>query len=314
MKQFGYLLLSIFSLALQGQQIKMYFPHFAGKSYDFVIFQGDQQETIYQGVIPADGKFTLSVPDTYNNYKGMSRWLITGTSEGGGLDMFIPGHDFSVSCIEEQPNENNIIYTNNTGNKELNDLYKRQEGILLRHGVMLEATRIFSKADKNYPVFQKELQNQVLAYNSFQKGLKKEPNYISQFIQIVNITRGIGTKLFSVEKDKALNISDYITNDLDWNALYTSGHWTSIIDAWVNINTLVLKDPDFFAIGFKKIGNKIESPNMYSDFVGRTAYYLKQNKNENINFIKIITPIVKSSGKILTYDGSLSTFNEAGSE
>lgn len=43
----------------------------------------------------------------------MSRWLITGTKEGGGLDMYIPGRDFSVNCVVAQSRDENIIYKGN---------------------------------------------------------------------------------------------------------------------------------------------------------------------------------------------------------
>lgn len=89
----------------------------------------------------------------------MSRWLITGTAEGGGLDMYIHGKDFSVSCKEAQPNEENIIYTNNTGNTELRKLHAEQMGILSRYGAMKQSiksshlliitTRYFSRSIRN---------------------------------------------------------------------------------------------------------------------------------------------------------------------
>ena len=138
----------LFYISIKAQNINMYFPHFAGKTYDFIIFQGGQQRIVYQGTIPEDGKFTLSIPEENKPYKGMSRWLITGTKEGGGLDMFIPGRDFSVSCNEATPNNSNIIYANNDYNKELNNLHKKQESILSRYEVMNQALRVFSDKDK----------------------------------------------------------------------------------------------------------------------------------------------------------------------
>jgi hypothetical protein len=149
-------------------------PHFAGKSYDFIIFQGNEQRTIYKGIIPEDGKFNLSIPKEYAPYNGMSRWLITGTTEGGGLDMYIPGKDFSVSCTEAQPNEKNIIYANNTGNIELSNIHREQTNILSRYEAMQQAVKAFTADDTNYPVFQQEYQNQLKAYDNFQQKLKAE--------------------------------------------------------------------------------------------------------------------------------------------
>ncbi len=111
MKYWITLLLFVFAKEAVAQNISMEFPAFAGKTYDFVIFQGSKTITALQDTIPADGKFTLQIPKQYAPYTGMSRWLITGTAEGGGLDMAIPGYDFSVSCLSATPDNENISYT-----------------------------------------------------------------------------------------------------------------------------------------------------------------------------------------------------------
>ncbi|MEN5132788.1 alkyl hydroperoxide reductase [Elizabethkingia anophelis] len=266
----------------------MSFPHFAGKTYDFIIFQGGQQQTVYQGTIPADGKFILNIPEEYKPYKGMSRWLITGTKEGGGLDMFIPGRDFSVSCNEAAPNNSNIIYANNDYNKELNDLHKKQENILRRYEVMNQAVQVFSDKDKNYRVFKTEFQKQKKAYNDFQKYLDQKSDYISHFLQIVNITRGIGIHLSEKQEDKAMDISSYITNQLNWEDLYTSGHWNTIIDSWISIHTRVIKDPKKLAEDYRVIESKLKSEKLHYDFSERVKQNLTtDNKQEFLKELKI---------------------------
>lgn len=278
----------LFSISIKAQNIDMYFPHFAEKTYDFIIFQGGQQRTIYQGTIPLDGKFTLSIPEEYKSYKGMSRWLITGTKEGGGLDMFIPGRDFSVSCNEAIPNNSNIIYAKNDYNKELNNLHKKQESILSRYEVMNQALRVFSDKDKNYRVFKTEFQKQKNAYRDFQKNLNNRSDYISQFLQIVNITRGIGTELKENQRDKAESINNYITNQLNWEDLYTSGHWNTIIDSWVSIHTRVIKDPKRFAKDYKVIESKLKSEKLHYDFSERIKQNLTtDNKQDYLKELKI---------------------------
>ncbi|AQX09711.1 alkyl hydroperoxide reductase [Elizabethkingia ursingii] len=260
----------------------MSFPHFAGKTYDFIIFQGGRQQTVYQGTIPVDGKFMLRIPEEYKPYKGMSRWLITGTKEGGGLDMFIPGRDFSVSCNEASPNNSNIIYISNDYNKELNNLYKEQESILSRYEIMNQAVEVFSDKDKNYRVFKSEFQRQKEAYRDFQKNLDSKSDYISQFIQIVNITRGIGTELKENQGDKAESINSYIIHKLNWEYLYTSGHWNTIIDSWITMHTRVIKDPKRFAIDYKAIDSKLKSEKLHYDFSERVKHDLTTESREDL--------------------------------
>ncbi|WP_454060481.1 alkyl hydroperoxide reductase [Elizabethkingia ursingii] len=297
-------LLFIFVLTyMKSQQISMDFSKFAGKSYDFIIFQGDHQELVHTGIIPNDGKFILDIPAKYGNYIGMSRWLITGTSEGGGLDMFIPGHDFSVICTEALPNEKNIIYTNNTGNTNLNTLYKLQEGILSRYQSMQLATQSYDPFSKHYSLFKREFEKQRNDYAVFQEKLRHKSDYISSLLSIINITRGMSGILSDREEERSSNISQYISQHLDWNTLYTSGYWTSVIEVWVGIHTNTLKDQSQFISEFKFISNKIQSSKLYTDFCGRVFYYLKQYEKKD--YIEDIIPIVNVSGK---YDGSLLSY------
>ncbi|WP_411898031.1 alkyl hydroperoxide reductase [Elizabethkingia occulta] len=286
-----YLLLGIAALKLQAQQISMDFPKFSGKSYDFIIFQGSGQKTVFQGIIPEDGQFTLSVPKEYSPYKGMGRWLITGTKEGGGLDMYIPGHDFSVSCDSEAPNNTNIIYKDNPGNAELNELSKMQEKILTRYQVMLQAVNIYTTKEANYSAFQSEYEKQKRDYEKFQELLTKRADYIGEMIRIINITNGIGTKLYDKEAQKAENISLYISHQLNWNMLYTSGHWWNVLNGWVSMHTQVLKDKNSFVKEFEMIGSKLKDDNQYTDFASRVAYFLKEGNNED--YLKAIAPILK---------------------
>ncbi|WP_165835306.1 peroxiredoxin family protein [Chryseobacterium viscerum] len=288
------------------QKIDLYFPHFAGKTYDFIIFQGDKQQTLVQGTIPEDGKFTLSIPKEYAPYTGMSRWLITNSKEGGGLDMLIPGKDFSVSCQEAMPSEKNIIYQGNTQNQQLNELYKQQQDIFARHDAMLQATRSYPKTDKSYPAFQQEYETQKKDYKMFQASLGKDPDYAKALIRIINATQGIGTELFDNESQKADNIARYIASEMDPEVLYTSGYWTNVISAWVGMHTQVLQDPYRFVEDFSRLSSKITDKKKYTDFVGRTTHYLNEQGKDQ--YIAGITPWVLSSGKMTHYEGSLAVY------
>ncbi|WP_407481975.1 thioredoxin family protein [Elizabethkingia meningoseptica] len=300
------LMLFLTSFSLKGQNIEMYFPYFSGKNYQLVIFQGAQQKEILKGTIPRDGKFTLNIPKEYAPYTGMSRWLITGTKEGGGLDMFIPGKDFSVECEAAVPNEQNIIYKGNTGDKDLNDLYRAQNNIIRRYEIMQQAIKLYSQSDKNYNVFKEEAEKQQKAYESFQNSLKEKSDYISHFVPILNLPDGKGTRLFEKEQDRVDHIARYIAEDLDWEVLYTSGYWNRIVDTWVSIHLQLLKDKERFTREFRKISSRISIPKNYTEFVERVAYNL--NLYGEDEYIGAIAPLVSSSDKITNYKGPLAVF------
>lgn len=293
---------------LHAQIINMYFPHFAGQNYDFIIFQGSKAEKVIQGTIPLDGKFTLQIPKSYVPYIGMSRWLIMGSKAGGGLDMVIPGKDFSVSCKESQPDNSNIIYTGNPQTKELDELYTKQQQTVSKYSAMTQAKQAFSKNDRNYPVFTQEYENQKTDFKNLYKALQQNPDYAKKLLPIINITMGIGTEMIDKEQQRAQNIAHYIANEMDWDVLYTSGHWSTVISAWISIHTQVLKDSFAFVNDFAKLSNKITDKRLYADFAQQTAYYLTQNGQDSL--IGAIAPYVTSSGKIDQYIGSLAAYNK----
>lgn len=74
------------------------------------------------------------------------------------------------------------------------------------------------------------------------QGLKAKPDYINRFLKIVNITKGISNQLDENEQDDAQNTYQYITNELDWPTLYTSGHWSTVINTWLSIHTQLIKN------------------------------------------------------------------------
>jgi len=294
MKKILILLLGIFYTTFNSQVISMNFPQFAGKNYDFILFRGIETVKM-QGTVPADGVFTLRIPKEYEPYTGMCRWLITGTLEGGGLDMLIPGHDFSVLCYEKIPSENTIIYKNNAEIETLNALFKEQKQIFGKYDAMLHATEAFSEKDPVFSVFKKEYEKQMKDNNVFQKRINERSDYAAKFLRIVNLSRGIGTDINATEEQKAKNIADYISADLDWNALYTSGHWGGIISSWSDIHTLVLNDPQKFAAEVERVGNKISDPTQCRDFAeNMTAVVKRSEKNE---FINLVIPVIEKLRK-----------------
>ncbi|WP_260254634.1 alkyl hydroperoxide reductase [Elizabethkingia meningoseptica] len=271
---------------LSAQTVDMYFPQFERRTYDFIIFKGSRAITLLQGTVPEGGRFRLQIPDGYSPYTGMSRWLLTNTKEGGGLDMLITGKDFSVSCTSDKPDQKNIIYTGNPEVKLTDSLLQKQEEILTRYQLMRQSVKVFGPQEKSYPVFRKEYQIQKDYYASFQQALKMRGDYVGQLIPIINIVRGTENGLCENISECAVGVKKYITQELDWQVLYTSGYWMSVIDIWVMIQINVVKNREEFVADFRKIENRIGNQELFADFSERVVYkLLQENENEYIDKI-----------------------------
>lgn len=306
MKKLLPILMILMAMQSQSQSIKMEFPAFAGKTYDFIIFQGSRQETVIQDTIPANGKFNLTIPKQYAPYTGMCRWLITNTADGGGLDMAIPGYDFSVSCLSDKPDNDNISYTGFEAVNELNRLNGMQQAIIDKFETMSKATKLYDKKHKLYKVFAKETSEQAKAYDAFQEELKQNTNFNARFFPIVNLTKGIPHRLTDDYNQKALLVNEFITKKMNLEDFYVSGHWQGIIQSWVVLQMNVVNDKNKFAKDFKQISDRMKNPVHYTDFVGKVTYYLAQYGKDD--YIEAIAKTVLSSGKVSEYLGVMEVY------
>ncbi|TXB62725.1 peroxiredoxin family protein [Phaeodactylibacter luteus] len=283
------------------QSISMEFPAFAGKTYDFVIFQGSKAEKVMQDTIPQNGKFTLTIPEKYAPYTGMCRWLLTNSETGGGIDMAIPGHDFAISCLSDKPDNTNIVYTGFDAVNELNRLNGEQQKIIDRYETMSRAARLYDTTHPLYATFQKEKAVQAQAYERFHEGLKQNSNYNARFLPIVNLMQGYAHRLSDDEYEKGQLFNEYFTRHMSIQDLYVSGHWEGIIQSWVQYQAHVVNDKDKFAQDFKALHDKMTNPAQYTDFVGKMTFYLTQYGKDD--YVQAIANEVIRSGKITSYEG-----------
>jgi hypothetical protein len=233
MKRITLLLLIVMAMsAAYSQSVELYFPYFAGQDWYFAAFRGAKQDTLLSGKLDEEGRAKLALPDSYKNYRGMAQWLLT---KGGGLTMIFSGNEnFSVSCTEAQPSEENIIYANTSENSYLNSRYKRQQGILGKIDAMRMAVEAYENNADLLPVFNTELQKQERAYNLLQAETASNPLYAARFAQIVDLMRGLPQNLSPDMQENEKQLKEFIINQLDIEALYTSGHWSSMWEQWLS--------------------------------------------------------------------------------
>ena len=233
MKRINLLLLIIFSISqLYSQTAALHFPYFAEQEWYWTVFQGNKQDTIATGRLDKDGKTKLVLPDKYKSYRGMTQWLL---SKSGGLAMiFADGENISVSCTEAQPSEQNIIYKNASQNNYLISRYSRQQDILGKIDAMRMAVEMYKNDTKLLPIFNTELQAQQQAYSLLQSETTSNPLYAARFAQIVDLTRGLPQSLLSDQSENEKQMKDFMINQMDIDALYTSGHWDSVWDQWLS--------------------------------------------------------------------------------
>ena len=214
---------------ISAQTISLYFPHFADAEYDFYLFQGVDSDTIQSGAIGEDGKLTLTIPEKYKDYKGMTRWILR---KGGGLDFVINGYDFSVSCTEEMPNNNNIIYKGNPENDFIHQNYPLQQQLLEKIEVIRSTERAY-QADTLSNIYQAvktELELLKETFYQFQQEKQESPLWAAHYLRISDFMNY--TPLYTLsdsEEEHKAEMLRFIEKELNMDVLFTSGFWKNVI-------------------------------------------------------------------------------------
>ena len=296
------------SFGAKAQTIRLEFPYFAGQTYEFKIFQGEKQITLKTDTIRKGGKVRLSIPKAYTGYKGMAQWYLTNSKTGGGLDLIINNENFSVTCLDSVPSSKSIVYKGTTENIFGNTNYLQQQKLFEKHDAMLAAIRAYPKDNTLYEIFDKEYRSIKEQYAVYVKNLAASTFYAAKFRQIVNLTMGIGTIITLDEKEKANNINDFIVNELDFASLYTSNHWGGVINNWVQLQTMAIKDDSLFVQNAKTILNRLPSNAIYTDFViNLTKNLTKAGKD------KVLADLfmdIKNSNRLLNFKGVLDIYQQ----
>jgi thiol-disulfide isomerase/thioredoxin len=300
-------MLILTGFVVTAQTISLEFPYFAGKTYEFKIVQGGKQIVLQNGTIGQDGKVILQIPPKYKGYKGMAMWYLTNSEKGGGLEMVINNEDFSVACLDSIPTTESIIYKNTLENTFLHSNYQEQQTIFEKHDAMLYATRAYKKDHSLYPIFATEYDTILKKYTQFVERLKNTPLYAARFREITNITMGIGSIITQDEYLKAQNINSIIINQMDFEVLYTSNHWTGIINSFVQLQSMVLKNDVQFATDAKTILGRMPTV-LYTDFVSDLTKALTKAGKDNI--IAALTSQIKNANKLLNYNGVLNVYQK----
>jgi thiol-disulfide isomerase/thioredoxin len=294
------------SFGAKAQTIDLEFPYFAGQTYEFKIFQGDKQITLKTDTIHKGGKVQLSIPKEHSGYKGMAQWYLTNSKTGGGLDLVINNENFSVSCLDSVPTNENIVYKGTIENTFGKTNYLIQQKLFEKHDAMLAALRAYPKESKFYEIFTKEYNSIKQDYAGYVKNLKVSPLYAAKFRQIVNLTMGIGTIITADEKEKANNINDFIVNELDFGNLYTSNHWGGLINNWVQLQTMGIKDDYKLLMNAKTILNRLPSNEIYTDFVVNLTKELTKAGKDKV--LGDLVMDIKNSNRLLNFKGVLDIY------
>jgi peroxiredoxin len=264
---------------IHAQQIHLHFPHFAGHVYEWNIFQGKDPVTVRSGEIPPDGRVALIMPQKYQDYQGMTRWLL---KKGGGLDMIYVGNSFSVECLSDQPGPDNIIYTGNPENDYLTSQHERQQTILDKLGAINHLLQIYGPDEDLHQIALAEQAKLRRAFEQVQADRSGSPLYAARFGEIVDFTRGIADKIYDNPEDHTAYFNDFVTHTLDFKNLYTSGHWDQVLHHWVMMNIRSGKGDPAFIDRLDAVLARMDRDDLLAAFTEKTIPLLVEKGKDDL--------------------------------
>ena len=261
------------------EEIYLHFPHFTGQQYEWKIFQGRDQSTVRSGEIPSDGRITLIMPQAYQDYQGMTRWLL---KKGGGLDMIYTGKGFSVECLSIQPGPDNIIYTGNPENNYLKTQHLRQQTILEKLGAVNHLLEVYQPDEDLHKIAIAEQLRLRQAFEQVQADRSKSSLYAARFGEIVDFTRGIADKIYENQEDHIAYFNDFVTHTLDFKDLYTSGHWDQVLHHWVMMNIRSDKGEQAFQDRLDKTIARMDRDDILAAFAEKAVPLLVEKGKDDL--------------------------------
>ncbi|ABW68750.1 peroxiredoxin family protein [Desulfosudis oleivorans] len=263
----------------RAQEIHLHVPHFAGSHYEWKIFQGKQELTVRSGEISPDGRVILTMPDPYQDYRGMTRWLL---KKGGGLDMIYTGKGFSVECLSEKPNSDNIIYTGNPENDYLESHHSRQQTILGKLGAVNHLLQVYAPDENLHKIALDEQTHLRQAFSQVQADRAESLLYAARFGKIVDFTKGIADKIYDNPEDHTTYFNDFVTHTLDFKDLYTSGHWDQVLHHWVMMNIRSGKGDHAFIERMESAMSRMNQDNILAAFAEKAVPLLVEKGKDDL--------------------------------
>jgi hypothetical protein len=275
------------------QTIKLDFPKFADKKYVYLLMQGDKKDTIAKGILDKEGKTMLTIPKEYKDYKGMSQWMLI---DGGGLDMIVNQENFSVGSPEEQPYEENITYKESKENSYLIEQFVEQERLMQKSGLLRMIFQLYKPEEKAYDFIKNEMNSQEALLKQLVAETAKSPLYAARFREIADYAGGTVPKVYHSEEDKAKDYVQFAADKVNMDLLYTSGHWSSLLNGWMQMEISFVKDDSKLLSDSKKMLYRTKTVKVYTDLAEKmVALYTKHGKDL---LLKELALVIKEQGRL----------------
>jgi len=279
-------------VGISAQSIKIYFPKFIGKPYVFVLTEGLKMDTVQFGVIGATGYVTvnLTIPEQFKGYTGIGSLSIINS---GTINFIINNEDFSITCKDSIPTPENTITKDSKENELLNQYKIEMSVFYQRMDSIFKAERAVHP-DSPSPSFLVAMKFMNENYSAIQKRLAADSSYAAFYIRAFNYLKGLGNRIYFKSKDEDEYLKDlthYVTYELDFSRLFSSGLWGPLISS-----TFRIPDKTVWSENMVKALERTKSQRIFEALATDLIFISEQHGWDDAE--KIILDYLESSGKL----------------
>ncbi|MDR2475705.1 MAG: redoxin domain-containing protein [Bacteroidales bacterium] len=221
-----------------GQTISLDMPNLIYTSYAFVFYAGEKEDTVATGRIDKEGKAVISIPASKAGYCGAARLKIQGRGER--MMIVCREQNFSVFS-QEMEDMTEVSYNHSSENEELMQVITKHRRIVEKYGRALSQMENYSKTDKFYKALEEENASLQTEYAALLGNIAANNKYAARMMEILLYMTGNSVVLGQQPAEIMAEQRKFITEKLNFNALYTSGFWTPAIGLWFE-QTMLLGD------------------------------------------------------------------------
>ena len=219
-----YIFLFLFSSLSFSQTIKLDIPTAYYMQYHLSLNQGNLLDTVAVGRFDEKGKAIFSLPEAYHSFRGVGK--LTVTSLGAlNVNVIFNGED-SITITE---GDNYVLTASSAENDYLMDTNKQMGQIMSTYNTALSQV---SQDASVFAVPQLKIYDLRAKYKQFWKGINESPLYAARMVELLASLSSIGKDFDTPNDSIVVQQHRYITDEVDFDDLYTSGFWQMALDVW----------------------------------------------------------------------------------
>ena len=206
------------------QTIKLDIPTAYYMQYHLALHQGNLLDTVSVGRFDDKGKATFSLPEAYHSFRGVGKFTVTSL-DALNVNVILNGED----SIDIKEGDNYVLTASSVENDYLMSTNNQMSQIMTEYNTAMSQV---SQDASAFAVPQLKIYDLKAKYKQFWKGINDSPLYAARILELITSLAGIVQDFNTPSDSIVVQQHRYITNEVDFDDLYTSGFWQMALDTW----------------------------------------------------------------------------------